>query len=980
MTLIKRSGLVCIGLMAWIAGVPLIEAQDLTAPPPPPLMQVRDAESPVALRSADMDTIIVGSLAQTTIELVFFNPNNRALEGQLSFPLRDGQRITGFALDIDGQMRQAVPVEKAKGQQVFEAIERRQVDPALLEQTAGNHFKLRIFPIPARGGRRVRLQYSESLTPQGSSNRLSLPLDFARGADSLSLRVTVRGPTEKPLAEGTLGAMAFERDGKGWSAQSRFAKFRGGDLAVDLPRIQGPRVYTQRVDGQIYFLAEMPADENSAQRPLPKNIGLLWDSSASARRRDLGSELALLDAYFKAAGDIEVSLIRLRDRAEPATAFQVRGGDWRVLKAALRDTVYDGASNLSDWRPQADVGEYLLFSDGLSNYGSQAFPELRSGQRLYALQAAGAHADGQRLRVWADENGGESIAFDAAGVAAAAKRLLGERPRVLSYDLAGGEELVHESAIPRDGVFRIAGKLRTLSGDLQVEYRHADGRPRTVKLPIDARDAAQSGPIGQMWAAYWVDGLSGDPERNRARIRRLGQQFGLVTNETSLIVLEAVEDYVRNDIAPPAELQAQFAALKSAEDRQKSESERERLDRVAEAFEEKIAWWNKTWPKGSPERRPEIAAAAPGAAGSAPMVAMPAPPAAPEPAPLAAAEQVYRAREQAAASQSESLDSVVVTGARLEGEDDKESPANTGAIRIALQAWQPDSPYGRRLREAAADRVYALYLDERDSYANSVAFYLDVADVLFEKKQDDLAFRVLSNLAEMELENRHILRVLAYRLMQAKRPELAVPVLEKVKRLAEEEPQSFRDLGLAYAAVGRTQPAADQLYEVVKREWDERFDGVKLIALAELNDLVANARQRPDTRGMDPRLLKNLPLDLRVVLSWDSDNSDMDLWVTDPNGEKCYYGNTLTYQGGRLSDDFTGGYGPEEFSLRDAKPGKYKVEANFFGDRQQLVTGGTTLQLKFTTHFGTGKAQEQLVTLRLKERSETILVGEFEVK
>jgi uncharacterized protein YfaP (DUF2135 family) len=81
-----------------------------------------------------------------------------------------------------------------------------------------------------------------------------------------------------------------------------------------------------------------------------------------------------------------------------------------------------------------------------------------------------------------------------------------------------------------------------------------------------------------------------------------------------------------------------------------------------------------------------------------------------------------------------------------------------------------------------------------------------------------------------------------------------------------------------------------------------------------------------------------------------------------------------------MSDDFTGGYGPEEFSLRDAKPGKYKVEANFFGDRQQLVTGATTLQLKLTTHFGSGKAREQLVAMRLKEQAETVLVGEFEVK
>jgi hypothetical protein len=39
--------------------------------------------------------------------------------------------------------------------------------------------------------------------------------------------------------------------------------------------------------------------------------------------------------------------------------------------------------------------------------------------------------------------------------------------------------------------------------------------------------------------------------------------------------------------------------------------------------------------------------------------------------------------------------------------------------------------------------------------------------------------------------------------------------------------------------------------------------------------------------------------------------------------------------------DCTNGYGPEEFILRHAKPGKYKVEVNLFGDQQQLVNGPT---------------------------------------
>ena len=106
----------------------------------------------------------------------------------------------------------------------------------------------------------------------------------------------------------------------------------------------------------------------------------------------------------------------------------------------------------------------------------------------------------------------------------------------------------------------------------------------------------------------------------------------------------------------------------------------------------------------------------------------------------------------------------------------KKEAEREATATIHLQAWAPDSPYARRLRAAPADRIYALYLDERDSHADSTAFYLDVADLLLKNGRRDEALRVLSNLAELDLDNRHVLRVLGYRLMQAKQWALAVRV------------------------------------------------------------------------------------------------------------------------------------------------------------------------------------------------------------
>ena len=106
---------------------------------------------------------------------------------------------------------------------------------------------------------------------------------------------------------------------------------------------------------------------------------------------------------------------------------------------------------------------------------------------------------------------------------------------------------------------------------------------------------------------------------------------------------------------------------------------------------------------------------------------------------------------------------------------------------------------------------------------------------------------MLSNLAEMQLESRHVLRVLGYRLIQAKDNARAVEVFRKVLAMADEEPQSHRDLGLALAATGQPQEAIEHLYEVVARPWDGRFDDVELVALNELNAIIAHAARSRST-------------------------------------------------------------------------------------------------------------------------------------
>ncbi|MBU1637381.1 T9SS type A sorting domain-containing protein, partial [bacterium] len=76
--------------------------------------------------------------------------------------------------------------------------------------------------------------------------------------------------------------------------------------------------------------------------------------------------------------------------------------------------------------------------------------------------------------------------------------------------------------------------------------------------------------------------------------------------------------------------------------------------------------------------------------------------------------------------------------------------------------------------------------------------------------------------------------------------------------------------------------------------------------------------------------------EIQVNLFWNSGHAlDLDLWVTDPTGERCYYANTPTSTGGQLiRDNLCANYenGREEIILwpQNAPLGEYIVEADWF--------------------------------------------------
>lgn len=1054
-------------------------------PPPqrPPQIWIDPAQSaePVRLQDVAIDIRIQGFVASTQVELTFFNPNPRVLEGELVFPLAEGQSITGYALEVGGTLREGVVVEKETARVAYESTVRRGIDPGLAELTQGNVFRTRLYPLRAMTTKRVRIAFDQPLLDTGKSYKYLLPLAFTSPLAHFKVRAEATSGESAPAASGS-GALSFERwQGNFVANLDRTDFLPERELAFDVPKPKTPVTVFNVVDREHpewrRFAAQVQsAPPKSAVNPdtntaAPRRIALYYDASGSAATRERGRELAFLDTWFARLRDVEVDLVAFRNELDPARRFVVRNGDARELRAAIEALPLDGASAYGalhvDATERPDL--VLVLGDGLDNFSTSEPVWQTAGltPRLVFAHAAQT-VDAARLTRWARSNGGQVINLLALDDAAALNQLDRSRWALLATHVLQGEcaELAPAAPQPAGATFSLYGRC---SPDAKLELRFGDGHGttlvRTVSLAAGtALDTAHGAFVERLWATARIVDLEQAPQRDRDAIVALSKTYGVVTRDTSMLVLDRIEDYVRFQVEPrEPDLLASYRAISGGGRgpaanpdapahrnriadawkvfRDWHERAHAGLDSMlassaeleavrwkhtpalsgerkniayAQALSKKAAALQKRWPGDGADqsaqahwRRDALAlmqeldtlrqqritlapdsdelmeaprpppkrswwrsrigqrkvAMAPAADGGV-IVEEASPMAMPAPA----------AQQTAGFINPEATDAV--------------TKSDGASVGIALREWDPQTPYLARLR--AAKDPYAAYLDERREQANTPAFFLDCADYFHNEAKDArLALRVLSNLVEIDLENVPLLRVLAYRLEQWNRFDLAVPLFERSLVLRGEEPQSRRDLALALAR--RENPdrarAITLLWEIADHPWDRRFPDVELIALHELGDVLASApeAERPalmalaDRLGIPAELREPLPVDLRVVLGWDADNVDIDLWVIDPLGEVAIFRNPRTKSGGHLSRDFTRGYGPEVFTIRHPVPGTYIVKTHYFGSSTQKVTGPATVQLEFQTRFARGDGRREAVTRRLDNVDGEIEIGRFTV-
>lgn len=1028
-----------------------------------PQLTASDKASPILLQKLAVDVSIMGNRSITTYTMVFYNPSDKILEGTFNLSLPEGASVTRYALDIEGKMREGVPVEKAKATEVFESIEKRKVDPGLLEKTEGNNFRTRIYPFAAKGVRSIILAFESELTLSKNEELLyHLPLESKAAIPHVTLNIQVH---QKRAALNFISSPVKDLSFNAFNEQycayvEKEHAVLNKPLSIRIPKKEDViETFVQKRDGDYYFYLQSFIPPSDRDKLLPKKLTLIWDVSLSGLYRDKEKEISLLQAYLKRIVNASLSLFTLNNTFQSAGTFEVQNGTAKALIQKLQGLDYDGGTDYSKINiPQTD--EVLFFTDGISSLShAEGF---KPNQLVYTITTS-PKADYTSLKSMAEKSGGAFINLATITEKEGVEKLI--RQPLLFFGIkeeTAVREYYPSPSTPISNGFSLAGIIKEEAATITLLFGYGNkvAFEKQVLLQYNQYDAPDWN-LAKMLAQKKIGELDKQYEKNAATILDLGKQYSLVTRNTSLLVLEDVRDYVQHKIEPPTDLWPEYKRLLQQERETIGQNQKSTLDNAIDYSNKLWAWWNTSYPISKKETKNADASLLRDSVGTgtdAGSASVPPPP----PPPLRQEEErrttsfsrpntardeesvvmdvqlegVLQGRAAGVQAQNNDLQEVVVMGygsttVKVRGQNNigrgnqlivvngvpvtnmppREiieqvetltpsagvalygSRAMNGVLIVTTKGAKIKEPlinveekasaasYLKELSKVSKEKQFQTYLQLRDKNLLNPTFYYDVANFFF-KQDKALGLQILTNLGDLDYQNHELHKLFALKLKEWGQYDLQAYVLKQVLFWRPQEPQSYRDYALALMDLGQYQKALDTLYLALIKDYNSNimsnYEGIEETIVTELNYLINRYGNNLDISAIDKRLLRNMPVDVRVVMNWNMNDTDMDLWVTDPNGEKCYYQNKETLIGGRISKDFTEGYGPEQFLLKKAVKGKYKIQVHYYGENGVKIAGKTTLLVEIFTNYGKSNEQRKLITLQLEEEEKQgIYVGEF---
>jgi tetratricopeptide (TPR) repeat protein len=864
---------------------------------------------------------VQGPRARTVVDYVFENPHDRRLEGTFFHPLPadaspahfamfDGTaRVTSDAFltsnrllpsldawrgsdlasvaprkskgSVDwGQPKQARVVAQQRAREVYEDIVRHDIDPGLLELGAGSDFEARVFPLEPRSLKRVVVAYEQPLAFDGKAFRygFTVPSDAAIKERSADVRIDLE---HGRVTSGPSGAKAVTEGA--WARWSMAQVPPGFALELAVEPLATQSVLRGRdpqgLPGDAFYASVRPDVPEVGERATGRALFVIDTSLSSEDGGAYARRAKLIRGLLEKDRSIEQYAVMLFD-VRPRWLHAI---GWRAR---------------TDENVKATMAELeRVYLEGATSFAS-VLDEL-ARQRAWAV-------DGQPTTVFLLSDGHITWGLDKVEALAAHHPVLrdvrwityrfGEEPANQAlFDLLSSETGGRTVAMLSEAEIDAAVKahLRAPAELLGVEVKGA----RAVDLVVagDPRHVFP-GQVLQIGGRLLDDGPASLVVRHRISGKETAVEVPLTDRD--------------DELAPRAFADLHTKKLIALDD--------PRLDRMIVAISQhyRLANARASFLVVDDEQQVEQYALAGEQLDLSSLLDL--------------RKQEMDARRDALVGLS--LDGVQGGGLTV-----------LEILRRRADGLPPELPMQPLLeapfaggRERASEEVD--YRRRREAERMSYSPYEHIARVRALSGDTMGAVRALSSAVELRPRHGESMRLVGYALMALAQYDVAAELFERVRLLRPFEGQAFLEEALALEAAGRADDAARNYEILLARSWARHDSELDTTARYHYGRLLRSIGARASLDGAEAKVIAArieelgwTPVDYSVSTHWSSDSVDIDLWVYEPTGEKCWYQNRGTSTGGVLYWDTTDGLGPELYHAKHAAPGAYDSMVHYYG-------------------------------------------------
>ncbi|MDQ8184913.1 VIT and VWA domain-containing protein [Pelagicoccus sp. SDUM812002] len=555
------------------------------------LSPVSSTDHLLDLQSHHVRVVINNGFARTEVEQVFSNPNDHELEAIYTAPVPEAGSLAELTIHAGERVLEGEVVAKADAERIYEDEKSQGNDVGKADKNSYQNFEFSVYPVPAHGSVRMRYVYYEPLKIDTGVGRYTYPLEEGGTDDGatafwtqndvvssdFSIQVELKSayPVARTRVPGFGGVAQAQEDGTLLYRYENQGAVLDEDfvfyyiLEENLPGRLEMLTYRENEDKSGSFMMIMTPGVDI--KPLEGGADFVFALDVSGSMQ--GKLHTLVSGVKKSIGQLKPQdrfrIIAFNDTAFDLNREWVSATQANIDQTLLRldqlqssggTNVYAGV-HLALERLDADrVATLILVTDGVSNRGivdPKEFYKIMQRQdlRFYGF-LLGNSSNWPLMQLMCDASGGSyravSNSDDIIGEVLIAKNKI-------AFESMRHAEISIEGVNTHDvSDFKI-GKIHF--GDQLVLFgRYEEGGPArvTLKARVNGEDRTystefvfpkvdQSHPeLERMWAMdqvrkIQVNQMAGFVEEGEATaaIRDIGVAYQIVTDETSMIALDA---------------------------------------------------------------------------------------------------------------------------------------------------------------------------------------------------------------------------------------------------------------------------------------------------------------------------------------------------------------------------------------------------------------------------------------------------------